>query len=76
MSILLMTFFDARISIIVQVMTLIIISLVVLNPFQYFFVQMLVSFVAIFSMTKRTRRASYFGTSLAVFATYVTVYLA
>ncbi len=75
MSILLMTFFDARISIIVQVMTLIIISLVVLNPFQYFFVQMLVSFVAIFSMTKRTRRASYFGTSLAVFATYVTVYL-
>ena len=75
MSILLMTFFDARISIIVQVMTLIIISLVVLNPFQYFFVQMLVSFVAIFSMTKRTRRASYFGTSLAVFATYVIVYL-
>lgn len=75
MAILLMTFFDARISIIVQVMTLIIISLAVLNPFQYFFVQMLVSFVAIFSMTKRTRRASYFGTSLAVFATYVIVYL-
>lgn len=75
MAILLMTFFDARISIIVQVMTLIIISLAVQNPFQYFFVQMLVSFVAIFSMTKRTRRASYFGTSLAVFATYVIVYL-
>lgn len=74
MAMLLMTFFDARISIIVQVMTLIIISLVVPNPFQYFFVQMLVSFVAIFSMTKRTRRASYFGTSLAVFATYVIVY--
>ena len=74
MAMLLMTFFDARISIIVQVMTLVIISLVVPNPFQYFFVQMLVSFVAIFSMTKRTRRASYFGTSLAVFATYVIVY--
>lgn len=75
MAILLMTFFDARISIIVQVMTLIIISLAVPNPFQYFFVQLLVSFVAIFSMTKRTRRASYFGTSLAVFLTYVVVYL-
>ena len=75
MAILLMTFFDARISIIVQVMTLIIISLAVPNPFQYFFVQLLVSFVAIFSMTKRTRRASYFGTSLAVFFTYLVVYL-
>ncbi len=75
MAMLLMTFFDARISIIVQVMTLIIISLAVPNPFQYFFVQLLVSFVAIFSMTKRTRRASYFGTSLAVFVTYLVVYL-
>ena len=74
MAMLLMTFFDARISIIVQVMTLIIISIAVPNPFQYFFVQLLVSFIAIFTMTKRTRRASYFGTSLAVFATYLVVY--
>ena len=74
MAMLLMTFFDARISIIVQVMTLVIISLAVPNPFQYFFVQMLVSFIAIFTMTKRTRRASYFGTSFAVFITYVVVY--
>ena len=75
MAMLLMTFFDARIAMIVQIVTLIIISLAVPNPFQYFFVQLLVSFVAIFSMTKRTRRASYFGTSLAVFATYIIVYL-
>ena len=75
MSILLMTFFDARVSIIVQVMTLIIISLAVPNPFQYFFVQMLVSFVAVFAMMNRGSRASYFGTSLAVFVTYVVVYL-
>lgn len=75
MSMLLMTFFDARISLIVQVITLIVISLAVPNPFQYFFVQMLVSFVAIFSMTKRTRRANYYSTSLAIVATYVTVYL-
>ena len=75
MAMLLMTFFDPRISIIVQIMTLIIISLAVPNPFQYFFVQMIVSFVAVFSMTKRTSRASYFGTSLAVFLTYVVVYL-
>lgn len=74
MAMLLMTFFDARISLIVQTLTLIIISLAVPNPFQYFFVQLLVSFVAIFSMTKRTRRASYFGTSIAVFLTYLVVY--
>lgn len=75
MAMLSMTFFDARIAIIVQVVTLIIISLAVPNPFQYFFVQLFVSFVAIFSMTKRTRRASYFGTSLAVFLTYMVIYL-
>jgi hypothetical protein len=75
MAMLLMTFFDARISIIVQVMTLIIISLAVPNPFQYFFVQLLVSFVAIFAMTKRTSRASYFSTSVAVFMTYLVVYI-
>ncbi|MBR4137482.1 MAG: HDIG domain-containing protein [Bacteroidales bacterium] len=74
MAMLLMTFFDARIAMIVQIVTLIIISLAVPNPFQYFFVQLLVSFVAIFSMTKRMRRSSYFGTSLAVFAIYVIVY--
>ncbi|MBR6438949.1 MAG: HDIG domain-containing protein [Bacteroidales bacterium] len=74
MAMLLMTFFDARISIIVQVMTLIIISLAVPNPFQFFFVQLLVSFVAVITMTKRSSRASYFGTSLAVFVTYVAVY--
>lgn len=75
MSILLMTFFDAKVSIIVQVVTLIIISLAVPNPFQYFFVQMLVSLVAVFTMMNRGSRASYFGTSLAVFVTYVVVYL-
>ena len=74
MVMLMMTFFDARISIIVQVMTLIIISLAVPNPFQYFFVQLLVSFIAIFAMTRRTSRASYFGTSMAVFVTYLVVY--
>ena len=74
MAMLLMTFFDARISIIVQIMTLIIISLAVPNPFQFFFVQLLVSFVAVITMTKRSSRASYFGTSLAVFVTYVIVY--
>ena len=75
MAMLLMTFFDARISMTIQIVTLIIISLAVPNPFQYFFVQLLVSFVAIFTMTKRSSRASYFGTSLAVFVTYVVVYL-
>ena len=75
MAMLLMTFFDARISMTIQIVTLIIISLAVPNPFQYFFVQLLVSFVAIFTMTKRSSRASYFGTSLAVFMTYVVVYL-
>jgi hypothetical protein len=75
MPMLLMTFFDSRVSVVVQVMTLVIISLAVPNSFQYFFVQMLVSFVAVFAMTKRTSRASYFGTSLAVFVTYVIVYI-
>ncbi|MGN0033076.1 MAG: HD family phosphohydrolase [Candidatus Limimorpha sp.] len=74
-SMLLMTFFDARVSIVVQIMSLIIISLSMPNPFQYLFVQLFVSFVAIFSMNKRTNRSDYFGTSLSVFVTYLVVYL-
>ena len=75
MAMLLMTFFDARVALTVQVITLIIISLAIPNPFQYFFVQLIVSFVAVFSMTKRASRASYFNTSLLVFLTYVIVYV-
>ena len=56
-------------------MSLIIISLSMPNPFQYFFVQLFVSFVAIFSMNKRTSRSDYFGTSFSVFVTYLVVYL-
>ncbi len=74
MPMLMMTFFDSRVSIIVQVMTLVIIALAVPNSFQYFFLQMLVSFVAVFAMTKRTNRSSYFNTSLMVFITYVVLY--
>ncbi len=74
MPMILMTFFDSRVSIIVQVMTLVIIALAVPNSFQYFFLQMLVSFVAVFAMTKRTNRSSYFSASLMVFITYVVLY--
>lgn len=74
LAMLLISFYDARVTILVQIMMLLLISFAVPNPFQYFFIQLLVSLVAIYIMSKRRDRAGYFKASLAVFVAYVVVY--
>lgn len=73
LAMLLMSFYDSRITIAVQIMSLLLISFAVPNPFQYFFIQLLVSLVAIYFMSKRRDRAGYFKASLAVFVAYLIV---
>jgi len=73
LAMLLISFYDARVTILMQIMTLLLISFAVPNPFQYFFIQLLVSLVAIYIMSKRKDRAGYFRASLAVFIAYVIV---
>ncbi len=71
LSMLLVTFFDARISIYIQTLTLFIISLAVPNSYQYFVIQFFVSLVAIFVLANKTSRSKYFFTSAIVFFAYI-----
>ena len=76
LAMLLVTFFDARVAIFVQTLTLIVISLAVPNSFQFFVVQFFVSLVSIFVLLKNTSRSRYFLTYAAVFATYLVMKIA
>lgn len=71
---LLITFFDVRVSMVVQILSLLVISLAVPNPFQFFFVQTIVSFVSIFTLLRRSSRSNYFLASLTVFLSYSIAY--
>ena len=71
LSMLLVTFFNARIAIYIQTLTIFIISLAVSNSYQYFVIQFFVSLVSIFVMANKTSRSKYFFTSLIVFIAYV-----
>lgn len=71
LSMLLVTFFDARIAIYIQSLTLLIISLAVPNSFQYFIIQFFVSLVSILVLTNKTSRSKYFFTSAIVFVSYI-----
>lgn len=68
---LLVTFFDSRIAIYIQILTLIIISLAVPNSFQFFVIQFMTSLFAIFILANKMSRSKYFFTSAIVFVVYV-----
>ena len=71
LAMLLVTFFDAKIAIYIQTLTLFVISLAVPNSYQYFVIQFFVSLVAIFVLANKTSRSKYFFTSAIVFLAYV-----
>lgn len=74
-SILLMTFFDARVAIYVQTLILIIISLAVPNSFQFFVIQFFASLVSVFVLVNKYSRSKYFFTSAIVFLAYMVIRL-
>lgn len=69
----LMTFFEPRVTVIVQIMTLLVICLAVPNPFIFFTEQLFVSIVVMFLLAKRKSRSAYFKASLLVFIAYVVI---
>ena len=75
LSMLLLTFFDAKTSIYVQTLTLLIISLVAPNAFQFFLLEFLVSMISIFILVSNTSRSRYFLTSFVIFISYIVVKL-
>lgn len=68
---LMVTFFNIRVSIFVQTLTLIIVSLVVPNSFRFFVIQYFVSLVSIFVLGKKTSRSRYFVTYASIFISYI-----
>ncbi|MCF0200714.1 MAG: HDIG domain-containing protein [Bacteroidales bacterium] len=76
LAILVGTFFNLRLAFAMQVFAVMLISLVVPNPFQYIFMQLTVMMVTIFSMTKQRIRHRFVVTSLLIFTTYIVVSIA
>lgn len=74
LAMLLVSFYDSRVAIAVQIMSVLLICFSVSNPFQYFVIHIIVSLVAIYMMTRRRDRAGFFMASLSVFVTYVVLY--
>ncbi|MBQ8761597.1 MAG: HDIG domain-containing protein [Bacteroidales bacterium] len=71
LAMLLVTFFDTKVAIYVQTLTLIIISLAVPNSFRYFVIQFFVSLISIFVLSRNTSRSRYFLTYFAVLVSYI-----
>lgn len=71
LSMLLVTFFDARIAIFIQTLTLLIISLAVPNSYQYFVIQFVVSLASIFALSNKSSRSKFFYTSAIIFLAYI-----
>lgn len=71
LSMLLVTFFDAKIAIFIQTLTLLIISLAVPNSYQYFVIQFVVSLASIFALSNKSSRSKFFYTSAIIFLAYI-----
>lgn len=71
LSMLLVTFFDARIAIFIQTLALFIISLAVPNSYQYFVIQFFVSLASIFALSNKSSRSKFFYTSAIIFLAYI-----
>ena len=71
LAMLMVTFFDTRVAIFIQILTLIIISVAVPNSFTFFIVQFFVSLVAIFVLSRSSSRSRYFLTYASIFVSYI-----
>lgn len=71
LAMLMVTFFDTKMAIYIQILTLIIISLAVPNSFSFFVIQFFVSLVAIFVLARNTSRSRYFVTYASIFISYI-----
>lgn len=76
LTMIMITFFKPALAFTIQVVTVLLISLAVPNPFQYIFMHLVASMVVIFILSKHKMRRHYFYSSLLLFVVYFTVYMA
>ncbi|MBG0782577.1 MAG: HDIG domain-containing protein [Bacteroidales bacterium] len=72
--IILITFFDTRITMMVHLLTIILLGLVVPNPFMFLLLQLIIGFVVIFGLVNHNKRIYYFRTSVMILVGYLFVY--
>jgi len=73
--IILRAFFDTRIALFVHIITIILIGFLVPNSFDFVYLQLIAGVVTIFSIVDLQRRSQFFLTALAIFITYILIYL-
>ena len=72
--VILITFFDTRITMMVHLLTIILLGLVVPNPFMFLLLQLIIGFVVIFGLVNHNKRIYYFRTSVMILVGYLFVY--
>ena len=70
------SFFNLRLAFSIQVFAVMLISLVVPNPFQFIFMQLVATVVTVFGMSNTRTHHSFIQAALFVFVGYLLVYLA
>lgn len=73
--IILITFFDTRITMMMHLLTITLLGLVVPNPYNFMFSQLIIGFIVLFGLEKHNRRIYFFQTSVYIFIGYILVYL-
>lgn len=76
LTMIMVTFFSPGLTFTIQVITVLLISMAVPNPFQYIFMQLVASMIVIFILSHHKSRRHYFISSLLLFVAYFVVYLA
>ena len=76
LTMIMVTFFSPGLTFTIQVITVLLISMAVPNPYQYIFMQLVASMVVIFVLSRHKSRRHYFITSILLFLVYLATYLA
>ena len=76
LTMIMVTFYSPGLTFTIQVITVLLISMAVPNPFQYIFMQLVASMMVIFILSRHKSRRHYFLSSLLLFGAYMVSYLA
>ena len=76
LTMIMITFYSPGLTFTIQVITVLLISIAVPNPFQYIFMQLVASMIVIFILSRHKSRRHYFLSSILLFVAYMVVYLA
>ncbi|MCK9448611.1 MAG: HDIG domain-containing protein [Bacteroidales bacterium] len=73
--ILLITFYDARTTFLVHLLTILLVAISMTNAFQFVFQQLIVGYVVVLSLADHNKRLYFFRASFLVFVGYILVFL-